>query len=594
MGTRDRESGAGGRGAKIGLLLGAIVLLGALVRLYGLTARTFTHPEMFLPYMDVPPWASAPPAYDTLAGLVTMVFRIDVHPPGFWTFMWVWMGLGGTSLLWIRLPLVLAGIAAIGLTWRLARMDDGPAVGLVAAALLAVNGNHVFYAQIGRKYGILVVLALLSTILLRRVRARGDRAARIGFVAVTAFGVWCAHVFWLFLAGEVLWLAADGIRRGRFPATLWSAGAAFAAGSPGLFYMVHQWGRADYLEASPAAHLAELGAFGGLFQVRRLLDEGAPAVAGAGFVLLALAGLACLAVGLAAGPGERRAAPPDPGLSADGPGPRDVALALVVPAAFYVWNATVIGHGLAQLLAFGLAALSIPALFAVRRVWPGRGGAGSRLPGPLDRLVDDPVGFQLLAVAGVMSAVSLLAQPLASSRTLLFLGPLATIVAARGVVRLATTRGRRVAAAVALGAAGVLAIVHVETRPPLHDYGTLVERMLPRTRAGDAVVVPDGWYTQPVYYHLPWRRFRTMRPEDLERAMEDGRADPGARPDRVWLVTFGDAPYLERRAEALVGILDGYRRLEAVEAHEAVALLYGRVDAGKGRGSGGTGSDAIR
>lgn len=564
-----------GSGRGTGLVLAAIVAVGAGVRLYRLADRTFTHPEMFLPYMDLPAWATSPPAYDTLSELVTMVLTIDVHPPGFWAFMWGWMGVAGTGTFWIRIPLVVAGVASILLVYRLAAVDDGPVVGLVAAALLAVNGNHVLYAQIGRKYGLLVLLALLSTFLLRRLHTgRGGLRSRAGYVAVTASGVWFAHVFWFFLAGQVLWILAEGLRRGRFPRVLSSACAAAIAGSPGLFYMAHQWGRADYMEASPVPHLHELLMFGGLFQRGRLLEGDTHPAVVAGVALVTLAGAACLVAGVALRRGGRGwnpgGDPVDPGARAL---IREPAMATIVPAAFFAWNWTVVGYGASQLATLGIAGLAIPALLGLRRIWPDEGG-GVGLQSAHERLVDDPVAFLLFAVAGSMSLVSVLGAPLAASRTMLFLGPFAAIVTARGIVALASTTPRRAAAAAFLGAVGVAAVVHVESRPAIHDYRALAEGMEPRLRAGDVVVVRDSWYTQPIHYHLPPGRVRTIRPEDLRRILVETRGDPGSRPERVWLVDFGEAPYLEPRIEELAAILEGYHRIGVVDAKAGRALLY--------------------
>lgn len=82
-----------------------------------------------------------------------------------------------------RLFFVACGVLCVWLTWRLGRRVGGARLGLVAAALLAVNSVHVAYSQLIRtdvQMSIFVLLAMLASLnILERGRLRDHASAGI-------------------------------------------------------------------------------------------------------------------------------------------------------------------------------------------------------------------------------------------------------------------------------------------------------------------------------------------------------------------------------------------------------------------------------
>ncbi len=107
-----------------------------------------------------------------------------VHPPLYFVLLQQWVRLSGDSEFWLRAPSAAAGIftvlAMFGFVYELARFwaGDSPTAardaglaGLLAAALLAVNGFHVYLGHQVRGYTLGIWLAVLtSQMLLRALR----------------------------------------------------------------------------------------------------------------------------------------------------------------------------------------------------------------------------------------------------------------------------------------------------------------------------------------------------------------------------------------------------------------------------------------
>jgi hypothetical protein len=103
----------------------------------------------------------------------------DSHPPLYHVVMLLWVSVFGDSALSIRALPLLCSAASVFWMGRVATYLVGPAGGLLAAALLALSGASVFYAQEARSYSLVVLLFLLmSEALLRYVRGRDERALK--------------------------------------------------------------------------------------------------------------------------------------------------------------------------------------------------------------------------------------------------------------------------------------------------------------------------------------------------------------------------------------------------------------------------------
>lgn len=136
-------------------------------------------------------------------------------PPLFFALAWLTAKLGDPSV-WIRLPSILLGTAAVPLTYAVGRESVGRVAGLIGAAVMAMAPFVVFYGIEARPYAALMFFIVASTLALLRAVRPGASRAWWGIYALAAAGAAYSHYTAVFvLAGQAiwsLWLARDRIR----------------------------------------------------------------------------------------------------------------------------------------------------------------------------------------------------------------------------------------------------------------------------------------------------------------------------------------------------------------------------------------------
>lgn len=150
---------------------------------------------------------------------------LDVNPPLYFVLMHVWVKLAGLSATALRAPSLAFAVAA-PVAAALVRTPglSGPER-LTWAAVLALWGQAILYAQEARGYSLLILLAVLQMAALVRLLRRPDRAAATVWAAVSCVAV-LTHYHALILTGAqgLVLVAALRLRLLR----LWPAAFAFA------------------------------------------------------------------------------------------------------------------------------------------------------------------------------------------------------------------------------------------------------------------------------------------------------------------------------------------------------------------------------
>jgi len=178
-----------------------ILLLGlfAGARLWRLTAACLWFDEVFSIHAARYGWAQ----------MLRFVAADAVHPPLFYALLKVWIGIGGESLLWLRLLPVIISIACVVpflLLCRELRLEAAET--RLALLLMAVNGYLIKYAQEVRMYSLLLLLALCSLWLFVRFFRSGGGAKRalVWLTALNLLLVYTHYYGWLVVAVEAVCL----------------------------------------------------------------------------------------------------------------------------------------------------------------------------------------------------------------------------------------------------------------------------------------------------------------------------------------------------------------------------------------------------
>lgn len=136
-------------------MLGLILILAAALRLYLLAGQSF--------------WADEGNSVALAArsvGEIVVATAGDIHPPAYYLLLKAWASLFGLGESGARSLSVLLGVVVVGVVYRLGVRLRGVRMGLVAAALAAVNPFLVYYSQEARMYMLLALCAVASALAL--------------------------------------------------------------------------------------------------------------------------------------------------------------------------------------------------------------------------------------------------------------------------------------------------------------------------------------------------------------------------------------------------------------------------------------------
>ncbi|MBV6395811.1 MAG: hypothetical protein HFACDABA_01393 [Anaerolineales bacterium] len=141
------------------LRLPLILALAAFIRSMGITSRPIWYDEAFSILFSLK--GPAAMLYGTLAPATGG--SADIHPLGYYTLLWAWMQMFGSSLVAARSLSILAGVAIVALAYLLTReLFDERLAGL-AAVFVALAPFPVHYSQEIRMYSFLALWLILST-----------------------------------------------------------------------------------------------------------------------------------------------------------------------------------------------------------------------------------------------------------------------------------------------------------------------------------------------------------------------------------------------------------------------------------------------
>ena len=137
------------------ILLGVILLVAAVLRLWKLGQVPFMHDELSALFRL---------RFDHFRDLIRHgVMEGDSHPAGVQVFLYYWTQLVGWNELWVKLPFALMGIASVFLIYVIGKQWFNRKAGLLAAAFFAVSQLTIFHSQLARPYtpGLFFVLLMV-------------------------------------------------------------------------------------------------------------------------------------------------------------------------------------------------------------------------------------------------------------------------------------------------------------------------------------------------------------------------------------------------------------------------------------------------
>ncbi|MGA7397608.1 MAG: glycosyltransferase family 39 protein [Solirubrobacterales bacterium] len=191
-----RSVGDWGPGRKAALLLFLITLVGVVLRLirYG---EPVTGDELSTLWIVT---------NNGLGGTVELVRGdAEITPPLSFILSWFAVQLGSAPEL-IRLPSLLAGIAAIPLTCLLGVKTVGLRAGLVGAAVMALSPYLTYFSANGRGYTVLILLLLGSTLTMLKADETGRVRWWVAYAVLSCLAMYSHYTAVFILLAQFLWL----------------------------------------------------------------------------------------------------------------------------------------------------------------------------------------------------------------------------------------------------------------------------------------------------------------------------------------------------------------------------------------------------
>lgn len=158
--------GRNGEAVRGGLLLGVVVVGGAVLRFWRLGAQSFWYDE----------WLTIGATSGGPLDLARHIADREGHPPLYFLLIWIWSQIFGDGEVALRSVSALAGVATIPVVYAVVReLGLARRVALAAALLVSVNPMLIWYSQEARPYSLLALLGAVSLLAFARLWRRGGR-----------------------------------------------------------------------------------------------------------------------------------------------------------------------------------------------------------------------------------------------------------------------------------------------------------------------------------------------------------------------------------------------------------------------------------
>ncbi|HEX3839313.1 MAG TPA: glycosyltransferase family 39 protein [Acidimicrobiales bacterium] len=129
----------------------------------------------------------------SFAGMISNLRTTDVHPPLYFSVLWVsvrWLGSGELA---VRLPSIIAGSLVVPMLYVLGKEAYDRRTGVVAAAVGSVAPIMVWYSQEARMYALLMLFGVIALWAQVRILNRGGRLVWVVYAVASIALVWTQY-----------------------------------------------------------------------------------------------------------------------------------------------------------------------------------------------------------------------------------------------------------------------------------------------------------------------------------------------------------------------------------------------------------------
>jgi mannosyltransferase len=172
-------------------ILAAITVIGAFLRFHTLATKTFWFDEGMSVGIARLDWVN----------FARILWRREANMSLYYLLLRPWLHFGNSEY-FVRSLSVIFGLATIPALYFLGRKLFGSRVGLIAAALLAVNAYHVRYSQEARSYSLMMLLCVCSGFYFLKYIEDPSRRNRMAHIALSSAAVYAHFYSALFIVAQ--------------------------------------------------------------------------------------------------------------------------------------------------------------------------------------------------------------------------------------------------------------------------------------------------------------------------------------------------------------------------------------------------------
>lgn len=559
---------ATGSDSRIWLTAGALIFIigvAFVLRIEGLALRSMSHVEVYVPGIVLPDEISEPPPRIGIKETILWHWHKEPHPQGYYFLGWVWTKIFGTDLRTLRFPSVLFGTGAVFLIYLLAAKLFGRPVGLISAALLALNGHQIYWSQTARMYEMATFLSLLSTLLLTQLLDGSERKKikEISYAAVTWLGLFTQIFFWPFLAAQMLFAAwfSKGVK-GQIPRLLKIQTIVAIFGAP-------LWTHAVYLSREIELGHPSITFAQQFLNFGFLLQPNSPEYNTgdvSSYITIPLTVIAILALATGLRANSDRVALGKAEMESDRLGsiiPISIGFVLIILGLS-------LGSWKRQEYMAITACVPILALLIVPLMGRPLNGIQQFCASRLASNLWPSPGVSLMLISCFVPSILLFmvafVKPLLIDRGFLFLSPYLIVLLALGLNKLVRRKVLFIPIAVFVISIHAYSYLFYRAVPDANDYRSIAQQMIAKMKPNDRIFVPKkSWVSTPLFYDLIGYHDRLV----AENYAEALKQNPDAR---VWLPLFSD----QMPSTEMAMSLGCFYEIDQVESHNSRALLLVR------------------
>jgi hypothetical protein len=153
-------------------------------------------------------WAAAPLTGHGHVQSLIQIVASDVHPPGYFLMLHVWMQAFGANLTLLRLPSEIAGTLAVPALYLLGTSLYGRVVGLYAALFGAFSPFWIWHSQEARMYTFLLLFTILSSYFFVQALKYRHAWAWLGYAVASLLAIYFQYYAFLVLLVHFIFLVS--------------------------------------------------------------------------------------------------------------------------------------------------------------------------------------------------------------------------------------------------------------------------------------------------------------------------------------------------------------------------------------------------